>query len=346
MSKKGGKDAAPAPAAPVVPKKKKELTEEELAASTPSAKRAARKDRLRARFEECFSTYKNMMVIGIDNVGSNQMQKIRISLRGRAVILNGKNTLIRKIIRDRLQANPEDKIAALLPLIKGNIGLVFTEEDLNVIRKSITENKVPAAARPNTFAPIDVIVPAGPTGLDPGQTSFFQALAIPTKIVKGAIEITDNWHLVKAGEKVTASAVALLSKLNIKPFFYGIVVLSVYEDGSTYDAKILDISQDDLRNTFFSGVRTLAALGLATGYTCEATIPHQLNNGFKFLLAISLATEFTFKEAQIFKDYLANPSAFASSAPAASSGSAAAAAPKEEVKEEEEEVDMGFSLFD
>ena len=60
-----------------------------------------------------------------------------------------------------------------------------------------------------------------------------------------------------------------------------------------------------------------------------------------------METDYTFPEAQIFKDYLADPSKFASAAPAAGGEAAAAAAPEPEPEpEEEEEEDMGFSLFD
>ena len=78
-----------------------------------------------------------------------------------------------------------------------------------------------APARSGTVAPCDVIVPAGPTGCDPGQTAFFQALAIPTKIAKGQIEIISDVKLITLGEKVGSSEAALLQKLNIKPFSYG-----------------------------------------------------------------------------------------------------------------------------
>ena len=58
--------------------------------------------------------------------------------------------------------------------------------------------------------------------------------------------------------------------------------------------------------------------------------------------------DITFKEAEMIKEYLADPSKFASAAPAASAAAApaaaAAAAPVEE--EEEEDDDMGFGLFD
>lgn len=61
---------------------------------------------------------------------------------------------------------------------------------------------MPAPARAGSLAPVNVIVPAGPTGCDPGQTSFFQVLQIATKITKGQIEITTPVQILKAGDKV------------------------------------------------------------------------------------------------------------------------------------------------
>lgn len=46
-----------------------------------------------------------------------------------------------------------------------------------------------APAKAGVIAPLDVTVPAQNTSLGPEKTSFFQALAIQTKISKGTIEI-------------------------------------------------------------------------------------------------------------------------------------------------------------
>jgi len=257
-----------------------------------------RKDRYKAKLEQLLQEYTSILVVGIDNVGSFQMQKVRIALRGKAILIMGKNTLMRMILREQMVKNP--KLEALLPLVKGNMGFVFTNFDLNEVRNVIIENKVPAVAKTGTVAPVDVFVPAGPTGLDPGQTLFFQALNIGTKIARGSIEIINTVHLIKAGDKVTSSAVALLGKLDIKPFFYGIIVQSVYENGAVYPVHILDVSQDDLLAKFFNGVRKVAALGLAVGYPTEASIPHSVAHGFRKLLALSLASAFKFKEADAF----------------------------------------------
>jgi len=265
---------------------------------TAGQKRKARKGRYKVKLEQYLQEYSSILVVGIDNVGSFQMQKVRIALRKKAVMIMGKNTLMRMILREQIEKNP--KLEALVPFVAGNMGFVFTNEDLNEVRNVIVENKVPAVAKSGTIAPVDVYVPAGPTGLDPGQTSFFQALNIGTKIARGSIEIINNVHLIKAGDKVTSSAVALLGKLDIKPFFYGIMVQQVYENGAIYPVHILDVSQDDLLAKFFNGVRKIAALGLAVGYPTEASIPHTLANGFKKLLAFSLSTNYKFKEADAF----------------------------------------------
>jgi large subunit ribosomal protein LP0 len=285
--------------------------------SEAGSKRWARKERYKATLEKLLQEYKNIIVVGVDNVGSLQMQKVRVALRGKAVLLMGKNTLMRMIVREQMVTNT--KLEALLPAIRNNMGLVFTNGDLSTIRTIIMAEKVPAAARSGTFAPTDVMVPPGPTGLDPGQTGFFQALRIPTKIVKGAIEIISDVLLVKKGEKVTSSAVALLSKLDLKPFFYGILVISVYEDGATYPAAVLDITQADLLSKFMAGVSRLTALSLAANYPNELTLSVTLASAFRKLLALSFATDYKFKEAEAFQKSAA---AAASSAPAKSAPAA------------------------
>jgi len=300
------------------------------------------------KLKEAVAAYKNVLIVGVDNVGSNQMQKVRIALRGKAIVVMGKNTLIRKILRDLIEEEKLTKLESLIPLVVGNMGFVFTNSPLPEIRKTILENKVPAAAKSGTFAPADVFIPPGPTGLDPGQTNFFQALNIATKIVKGAIEIVSEVHLIKKGDKVTMSHVAMLDKMNVRPFFYGFKVTDVYEDGTVYSADILDMDQNSLLAKFFGGVRRIAAISLAIGYPTAASVSHSLNHAFKKLVAISLQTEIAFAESDKFKAFLANPSAFAAPA-AAAAAPAAGAAKKVEAKKKSsssEDVGGGFNMFD
>lgn len=300
------------------------------------------------KITELLDEYPRCFLVGVDNVGSKQMQQIRIALRGQAVVLMGKNTMMRKAIRTHLENNAA--LEKLLPYLKGNVGFVFTKGDLTDIRTIIQENRVAAPAKAGAVAPLDVIVTARNTGLGPEKTSFFQALSIPTKISRGTIEILNDVKLIKAGDKVGASEATLLNMLGISPFTYGLLIEQVYDCGTVFEPSLLDLSDDDIRGRFMQGVTNIACVSLSIGYPTVASVPHSIINGFKNLLAIAAATDIEFKEAETVKEFLKDPSKFAALA-AAAAPAAAEAEPekKEEAKEESEEEsddDMGFGLFD
>jgi large subunit ribosomal protein LP0 len=169
-----------------------------------------KKDKYFAKLKKFMGEFNKCFLVTVDNVGSKQMANIRYATRGKCEILMGKNTMIRKIINDYLVDHPDHGFKQILPLMVGNTGFVFTNGDLGEVKTILEENRVPAPARAGAIAPVKVVVPSGPTGCDPGQTSFFQALQIATKIAKGQIEILNDVNLVDVGEKVGASEAALL----------------------------------------------------------------------------------------------------------------------------------------
>jgi len=310
--------------------------------------RATWKSNYFLKLVQLLDEYPKCFIVGVDNVGSKQMQQIRGSLRANAVLLMGKNTMIRKAIRGHLENNPA--LEKILTHIRGNVGFVFTREDLVDVREKILDNKVKAPARAGAIAPLDVKLPPQNTGLGPEKTSFFQALQIPTKISKGTIEILNEIHLIKKDDKVGASEATLLNMLNISPFTYGLKILQVYDSGTVFAPEILDITPEDLRSKFLEGVRNVAAVSMAIGYPTVASVPHSIVNGLKNLISIAVETDISFKAAEMSKEYLKDPSKFASAAAAApaKSSSPAKESKKEEKKEESDESgdDMGFGLFD
>lgn len=305
---------------------------------------AERKAEYFDRMKSLLSTYSKAFIVEVDNVGSNQLQKTRQGLRGKAEVLMGKNTMMRKIIRDYMEENPDSNVGQLEQCCKGNIGFVFTNGDLASTREILESNVRPAPARVGSIAPISVVVPKGPTGCDPGQTSFFQTLQIATKITRGQIEMTNDTHLIEKGDKVTASQAALLQKLNIEPFTYGLILRSVYDNGSVFDAKVLDVTDDVLAAKFTSALSILASISLSLGYPTQASIPHSIANAFKAILAVTLGCDnYSFDKADIYKEYLADPSKFASASAGPATEAAAEEAPEEE-EEEEEEMDLGGGM--
>jgi len=275
------------------------------------------------------------------------MQTIRRKLEGKGTVLMGKNTLIRKCLREL--SGEITELETLIPIIRGNLGLIWTNGDLAEIRKLAEELRIPAAAKVGAVSPKGIVVPAGPTGMEPTQTSFLQALNIASKIVRGQVEIVNDVEIIHAGDRVTTSAASLLQKLNIRPFSYGLTVETVYDNGATYDAAILDIDDSKLLAMFFSGVYNVASVSLAIGYPTAASLPHSIANGFKNVVAIALETAYTFPEAEKVKEALKNPGVAA--APAAAGGATPAAAkakePEPEAKKSssEKDADLGGGLF-
>eukprot|EP01130_Rhizamoeba_saxonica_P002248 TRINITY_DN12090_c0_g1_i1.p1 TRINITY_DN12090_c0_g1~~TRINITY_DN12090_c0_g1_i1.p1 ORF type:complete len:321 (-),score=97.07 TRINITY_DN12090_c0_g1_i1:34-996(-) len=268
------------------------------------------------RVVDLFENHSTIFIVHCDNIGSSHMQRIRASIRGSATILMGKNSLLRKAITDNLDENPEWE--AILPCLKGNVGLVFATPgvEITVIKDLLLATRVPAAAKVGAIAPNSVTVPAGMTGLEPTKTSFLQALNIPSKISRGQIEILNPWPLITEGDRVGASEAALLQMLNIRPFSYGLIILSYYENGSVFDAAILDITKTVILSRFAVGLSNVAALSLETGLPTIAAFPHAVLNGYKNLLAVVLETDYLFPQAELVKQMVDNPDAFVSEAPA------------------------------
>lgn len=296
-----------------------------------------------ARMKELLSTYTKVFVVNATHVGSKQFQDIRLALRGAGVVLMGKNTVMRKVIKELGDDSP---FASIMPLIVGNIGLVFVKDNMPECRDIIARFVVPAPARAGVVANADVFVPKGPTGCDPSQTTYFQTMEIPTKISRGQIEIQSDIHLVHKGDRVTAGQADLLQKLNIRPFTYGLAITQVFDNGALYDVDVLSIDDNVVMSAFSFHARDVAAVGHALNRPNTASVYHSVRYAFKTVLSVVCNEGFTskFDEAADVLGYLADPSAFVVAAPAAADDAGGAAAEPEQVEEEADADDIVMNL--
>merc|ERR1719150_3030031 len=261
--------------------------------------------------------------------------------------------MIRKALELGHVKHPDAGLEKLRASIAGNIGFIFaTQCGLDDIREVLKKHTRLSAAKSGQLSPVNLNLPAGPTGMDPSQTNFFQALNIGTKIVKGQIELISEFPILKTGDKVSPSAAVLLNKLGIKPFEYGMEVSDVFQDGSVFAAAVLDISDSVLIQKFMARISNMAAFSRELGIPTEAGLPHMFGNAFRNIAALVADIDFTFKEVEEVKKFLADPDAYAAANPVAAApaaGGGGGAAQKEEAKaavvEEEEEEDMDFDLF-
>lgn len=313
----------------------------------------AEKEAYAQKLNKLLDTYKKVMFCTLDNVRSQQLHDVRRGLRGKGIILMGKKTMQKKIITMRgnaENATPLDKnLKELLVdqnMLSGNLALLFTNSDVTEVYDVCAKHRVQAPARVGAVSPVEVIIQAGNTGLEPTQTGFFQALNIATKISKGTVEIVADKKVLSVGDKVDSSTAALLQKLKISPFFYSVEIVSMWEGGVLFTKEDLSVTDASIEASIMSGISNMTALSLGSGVLTELSFPHALVDGFKNLLAASVETSYTFPEydaATTIKNIKEGKvTAVAAPAAAAAPAKAAAAAPAAKAPEPEEEEDFGM----
>jgi large subunit ribosomal protein LP0 len=103
---------------------------------------------------------------------------MRKALRAQdSLMVMGKNTLLKKAIEE-VMTEPTDaeakkkwvarpELQKIIDNLVLNTGMIFTNGDLADVKKILDSQVREAPARIGSFAPADVTIPAGPTGLDP-----------------------------------------------------------------------------------------------------------------------------------------------------------------------------------
>lgn len=314
-----------------------------------------KKEKFFQRVYDVFDKYTRALLVECDNISAKQIHTCRKELReNNSLMLMGKNTLIKAALQKRIAEpvatepdyeqrkktwTPLPQMEPLVRLLKGNLGIIFTNHDLTDIKDIIEKHAREAPAKIGSFAQCDVWIKAGPTGLDPKQTGFFQNLQIPTKIVKTQIEISADKQIITEGEKVGSNEAALLQKLNINPFSYKLKVAHVFDNGNVYGPGVLDITSESIIESYKKVISNTASISLESGIPTKASAPHSIMRVFKNLLAVTFETDFTFAQAEAIKNA-------AAAAPVATAAVEEAAEEEPEEPQEEPADDFGGGAAD
>lgn len=103
--------------------------------------------------------------------------------------------------------------------------------------------------------------------------------------------------------QVGSSEAALLQKLNIRPFTYGLTISCIYDNGSVFAAAVLDLTDADMKNKFAAACANVAAVSLELGFPTLASLPHSIANAFRALVAVVIegCDKYTFDKCEPIK---------------------------------------------
>jgi large subunit ribosomal protein LP0 len=210
--------------------------------------------------------------------------------------------------------------------------LIFTNEDLSKVTQVTSKFIIEKQAKTGALSPMEITIPAGPTGMDSSQIEYFQALKIPTKVMKNQLEIVSATKILTVGQKITLSEINLMKRFNIKPYKHNVQVRSIYMNGKLYDNSILKITDEYMKAVAERCIKNVAAFSLAAGVTTRASAPHAIISCFKNIIGLSLGSGVVIPQAAM---------ASASAAPAQAAAPAKKAEKKKEPEPEPEDEDAG-----
>jgi large subunit ribosomal protein L10 len=234
-------------------------------------------------------------IVDLHGIPGQQIQSMRAGLREHAVLKMTKNNLLLLAIDEAAKKKPG--LEGLKDAVNGQCAMVAT--DINPFRlfRRLESTKTPAPAKPGELAPIDIVVPKGPTPFGPGPIiGELQKIGIPAAIEGGKIVVRKDATLVKAGEPVPAPVAAMLPKLNILPMIVGLDLRSAFENGTVYKRDILNIPEDHYPKMFATAAFNARALGVAIAFPTKETIVPLIAKAFRESLGLSITAAIPTRE--------------------------------------------------
>ncbi len=251
--------------------------------------------------QEFFKKYKNIVIADVKDISTDKIQKIRheiISL-GQTETLCGKTTVIQKSLNEMVEASkgdlpkhlPKKALDEFVEAMPGlHLLLIFTNKDIAEISNITGKYVIEKQAKPGQLSPVEVIIPAGPTGMDSSQIDYFQALKIPTKVSRNQLEITTATKILHVGQKITLSEINLMKKFNIKPYRHQMKIKKLLLNGKCYGEEILKVTDDYMKTKLEQGIKNILGFSLASHVPTPASAPHIISNAFRNICALSLGT--------------------------------------------------------
>ena len=100
-------------------------------------------------------------VVDLHGIPGQQIQAMRAGLREHAILKMTKNNLLLLAIEEAAKSKPG--LEGLKEAVHGQCAMVATDINPFKLFRQLEDTKTPAPAKPGEIAPMDIVVPKGPT---------------------------------------------------------------------------------------------------------------------------------------------------------------------------------------
>ena len=249
-----------------------------------------------SELKDLIGSYDVIGIVDLLNIPAKQLQEMRKSLNGKAIMRMSKKNLIDLAFED---CNADKtNIVDLSEHMNGQIAVIATDMNPFKLYKMLEDSKTSAPAKPGQIANEDIVVPEGDTGFQPGPfLGELQQVGIPAKIDKGKIVVQKDTVVVAEGEEVSKQVAATLSRLDINPMEVGIDLKAVYEEGSIYTSDVLAIDEEktlaDIQGAFLKAFNLSVNAAIPTEKTISTIISLAYNRAFNVAVEGAVMTSKT-----------------------------------------------------
>jgi len=235
-------------------------------------------------------------IVNLLNIPARQLQKMRQSLKGKAIIRMSKKNLIDLAFKDC--NDKKENIVDLSNHMDGQPAVVFTNMNPFKLFKILEDSKTSAPAKEGNIPDSDIVVPEGDTGFEPGPLlGELQQVGIPAKIDKGKIVVSKDHVVVEAGEVVSKQVASMLTRLDIQPMEVGIDLQAAYEEEAIYTSDLLTIDEEktlaDVQSAFSGAFNLSVNAGIPTKETIVAIIQNANSKSINLAMNASILTSET-----------------------------------------------------
>ena len=211
--------------------------------------------------------YDAIGVVGVTGIPSRQLQAMRRELHGKAEVRMSRNTLMTRAVEQ-----VDEGLEQLAEEIGGEVAFVGTNDNPFGLFKQLEASKTPAPISAGEVAPNDIVIPEGDTGIDPGPfVGELQTVGASARIMEGSIKVTEDSHVLDAGETVSEDLSNVLSELGIEPKEVGLDLRAVYADGVLFTPDELAIDVDDYRDDVQAAAAAARNLSVNAAYPTART---------------------------------------------------------------------------
>jgi len=227
-------------------------------------------------------------IVDVHGIPGPQIQEMRAGLREHAVLKMTKNNLL--LLAIEMAAKEKPGLEKLKDSVDGQCAMVATDLSPFKLFRQLEATKTAAPAKAGDIAPMDIIVPKGPTKFAPGPIiGDLQKIGVPAAIDGGKIVVKKDAKLVEMGQPIPANIAAMLPKLDILPMIVGMNLASAFEDGMVYNRNVLDIPEDYYPTMFATAAYNALALGVSIAFPTKETIVPLIAKVYREALGLAVS---------------------------------------------------------